>query len=136
MTAIADTLVMTGRVMKQVTRSVDTVITVLIMPVMMLLAFRYVLGGAMNYGSFSSSNYILPGILMYAVLSGVSYTGFRLSIDVKKGIFERFHSMPIAKSSILGGHVLTSAIANMLSVIAVALAGLLTGFKPHADLGQ
>lgn len=132
--AISDTAVMTGRVMKQLLRSVDTIITVLIMPIMMLLAFRYVFGGAMSYGAYSSVDYILPGILMFTVISGIAYVAFRLNTDVQKGIFERFHSMPIAKSSILGGHALTSIITNMLSVAAVMLIGLLVGFRPQADL--
>jgi ABC-2 type transport system permease protein len=122
--------------MKQLARSVDTIITVLVMPIMTLLAFRYILGGAMSYGSFSSADYILPGVLMFSVLNGVAYTAFRLSADIQKGIFLRFHSMPISKSSILGGHVLASTMANMLSAIAVCLAGLLAGFRPQASFSQ
>jgi ABC-2 type transport system permease protein len=134
--AVSDTTVMTGRVMKQLLRSVDTIITVLIMPIMILLVFRYVIGGAMNYGGYGSADYLLSGILIYTVLSGISYVAYRLSADVQKGIFERFHSMPIAKSSILGGHVLTSVITNMVSVVAVILIGLLIGFRPQADILQ
>jgi ABC-2 type transport system permease protein len=134
--AIGDTVVMTSRVMKQILRSVDTIITVLIMPIMMMLAFRYVFGGAMSFGAYGAADYILPGILMFTVMSGIAYVAYRLNIDVQKGIFERFHSMPIAKSSILGGHVLTSVITNMISVIAVILVGLLIGFRPQAGAVQ
>jgi ABC-2 type transport system permease protein len=132
--AIGDTFVMTGRILKQILRSADTIITVLIMPVMMLLAFRYVFGGAMDLGAYGTTDYVLPGIILMCVLSGVAYTAFRLNVDVTKGIFERFHSMPIAKSSILGGHVLTSVITNAASVAALILVGLLTGFHPRAGL--
>jgi ABC-2 type transport system permease protein len=132
--AIGDTVVMTARVMRQITRSVDTIITVLIMPVAMLLALRYVFGGAMDLGGVGTADYLLPGIIMMCVLSGIAYTAYRLHMDVQKGIFERFHSMPIAKSSILGGHVLTSVASNAASVIAVVVIGLIVGFRPEADV--
>ncbi|MDR1796311.1 MAG: ABC transporter permease [Clostridiales Family XIII bacterium] len=130
--AISDTVVMTGRVMKQVLRSLDTIITVLLMPVALLLAMNYVIGGAMDLGGVATADYMLPGIIIMCVLSGVAYTAYRLHVDVQKGIFERFHSMPIAKSSILGGHVLTSVVTNAVSVIAIVLIGLLIGFRPAA----
>jgi ABC-2 type transport system permease protein len=133
--AISDTVVMTGRVMKQIFRSLDTIITVLLMPVAMLLAMNYVLGGAMDLGGVGTADYMLPGIIMMCVLSGVAYTAYRLHVDVQKGIFERFHSMPVAKSSILGGHVLTSIISNAVSVVAIVIIGLLIGFRPEAGLG-
>ncbi|MCL1879690.1 MAG: ABC transporter permease [Actinomycetia bacterium] len=132
--ALSDTLVMTGRVMRQVVRSLDTVITVLLMPVAMLLAMNYVLGGAMDLGGIKTADYMLSGIIMICVLSGVSYTAYRLHVDVQKGIFERFHSLPVAKSSILGGHVLTSVASNAVSVVAIVLVGLLIGFRPEAGL--
>jgi ABC-2 type transport system permease protein len=120
--------------MKQITRSVDTVVTVLLMPVMMLLAFAFVFGGSMDLGGVDSADYMMPGVILMCVLSGVAYTAYRLKADVHKGIFERFHSMPIAKSSILGGHVLTSIISNFVSVAVVVLVGLLVGARPAADL--
>jgi ABC-2 type transport system permease protein len=125
---------MSARVMKQLIRSLDTVVTVLLMPVAMLLAMTYVFGGAMNLGGVATTDYMLPGVILMCVLSGVAYTAYRLHVDVQKGIFERFRSMPIAKSSILGGHVLTSIISNAVSVLAIILIGLLIGFRPEADL--
>jgi ABC-2 type transport system permease protein len=127
-------MVMASRVMRQIFRSVDTIITVLIMPIMMLLMFRYVVGGAMNFDVFSAADYILSGILLLSVINGIAYVAFRLNTYVQRGIFERFHSMPIAKSSILGGHVVTSIISNMFSVIVVLLVGLLVGFHPQAGI--
>jgi ABC-2 type transport system permease protein len=132
--AISDTLVMTGRVLKQILRSPDTIITVLLMPVLTLLAMNYVFGGAMNLGGVGIANYMLAGVIMTCVLSGIAYTAYRLRIDVQQGIFERFHSMPVAKSSILGGHVLTSLASNAVSVVAIILIGLLIGFRPEASV--
>jgi ABC-2 type transport system permease protein len=134
--AMSDTVVMTGRVMKQVLRSLDTIITVLIMPVAILLAMNYVFGGAMDLGGIDTADYMLPGIIMMCVLSGVSYTAYRLHVDVQKGIFDRFHSMPVARSSILGGHVLTSIASNAASIVAIIIIGLLIGFRPDASAGD
>ena len=85
----------------------DTIITVCLTPIAMMLLFVYVLGGAIQTGTDNYVNYLLPGILLMAIASGISYTAFRLFTDMQSGIFDRFHSMPIARSSALWGHVLT-----------------------------
>ncbi len=130
----SDTAVMGERMMRHTFRSIDTLLTVVAMPIMMLLMFVYVFGGAMNTGSIDYINFVVPGILLYTIASGVAYTAFRLNNDVTAGIFDRFHSMPISKSSILGGHVLNSVVFNMFSVILVLLVALLIGFRPEAGL--
>jgi ABC-2 type transport system permease protein len=129
-----DTSVMLGRSLRHVTRSMDTIITVTIMPIAFLLLFVYVFGGAIHAGTGSYVNYLMPGILLIAIASGISYTGFRLFNDLQSGIFERFHSMPIARSSVLWGHVLTSLVANAISVVAIVAVGLLMGFRSSAGV--
>jgi ABC-2 type transport system permease protein len=131
---LSDTGVMLGRTVRHVTRSVDTIITVTIMPIAFLLLFRYVFGGAIRTGTDNYSNYLMPGILLIAIASGISYTGYRLFNDMKSGIFERFHSMPIARSSVLWGHVLTSLVSNGVSVVVIILVGLLMGFRSSAGV--
>jgi len=131
---ISDTAVMSGRVLKRTLRSVDTIITVVAMPVMIMLASVYIYGGAMNLGAVSYVDYIVPGIILFCIGSGVAYAAVRLNDDVTKGIFERFHSMPIAKSSILGGHVLVSVAFNAVSCLAVLIVAFIMGFRPHADI--
>src|ERR1700729_3693042 len=111
-----DTAVLTGRTMRHVTRSLDTIITTAVTPIAMLLLFVYVLGGAIKVGGGTYVNYLLPGILLITVASGIAYTAFRLFTDVSGGIFERFQSMPIARSALLWGHVLTSVVANLISL--------------------
>jgi len=118
---LSDTMVMSGRMMRHTFRSIDTLITVVAMPVVMMLLFVYVFGGAMNTGSIEYINYVVPGIVLMTIASGVAYTAVRLNNDVTAGIFDRFHSMPIAKSSILGGHVLTSVAFNAFSNVLVLL---------------
>jgi ABC-2 type transport system permease protein len=128
---------MAGRMMKHMTRSVDTIITVVLMPVLLLLMFVYVLGGAMELPTgVDYKAFIVPGILLFCVASGTSYTAFRLNNDVTKGIFERFHSMPIAKSSVLNGHAVTGVVFNGVSVLIVLLIAMLIGFRPQAGLTQ
>ncbi len=130
----SDTAVMSGRVLRHAFRSIDTLITVVAMPIVMMLLFGYVLGGAMNTGSVNYLNYVVPGIILYAIASGTAYAALRLHNDVSAGIFDRFHSMPILKSSILGGHVLTSLVFNMFSAALVLLFAVLIGFRPEAGI--
>ena len=127
-----DTAVLLGRSLKHVTRSVDTIITTAIMPIAMMLMFVYVFGGAINTGSDSYVKYLLPGILLITVATGISYTAFRLFLDMKSGIFERFQSMPIARSSVLWSHVLTSLAANLISLVVVVLIAFAMGFRSGA----
>ena len=131
---LGGTAALTGRSLRHITRSPDTIITTTIMPIAFLLLFVYVFGGAINTGSDSYVNYLLPGILLITIASGISYTAFRLFLDMKSGIFERFQSMPIARSSVLWAHVLTSLVANLISVVVVVLVALLMGFHSGADV--
>ncbi|WP_212846151.1 ABC transporter permease [Catellatospora sp. IY07-71] len=125
---------MLGRSIRHVTRSMDTIITVTIMPIAFMLLFRFVFGGAIQAGTDNYTNYLMPGILLIAISSGISYTGFRLFNDMQSGIFERFHSMPIARSAVLWGHVLTSVVSNAISVVVIILIGLLMGFRTSAGV--
>src|SRR5688572_23335323 len=129
-----DTAVLTRRSLRHITRSLDTIITTTIMPVAFMLLFVYVFGGAINSGSESYVDYLLPGILLITIASGISYTAYRLFLDTKSGIFERFQSMPIARSSVLWAHVLTSLVANLIAVVVVVLVALLMGFRSGAGL--
>ncbi|MEV7868173.1 ABC transporter permease [Streptomyces sp. NPDC088124] len=131
---LGDTAVLTGRTLRHVTRSVDTVITTVITPVAMMLMFVYVFGGAIDTGSVPYVNYMLPGILLITIASGISYTAYRLFTDMKSGIFERFQSMPIARSGVLWAHVLTSLVANVISLVIVVGVALLMGFRSGAGV--
>jgi ABC-2 type transport system permease protein len=129
-----DTAVLTGRSLRHITRSPDTIITTVITPVAMMLMFVYVFGGAIKTGSDSYVNYMLPGILLITIASGIAYTALRLFLDMKSGVFERFQSMPIARSSVLWAHVLTSLVANLVSLVVVVLVALLVGFRSPAGV--
>jgi ABC-2 type transport system permease protein len=131
---LADTTVLTGRTMRHVTRSLDTIITTAVTPVAMMLLFVYVFGGAIDTGPVPYVNYLLPGILLITIASGISYTAFRLFTDLRSGIFERFHSMPIARPGVLWAHVLTSLVANLLSLVVVVGVALVMGFRSGAGV--
>jgi ABC-2 type transport system permease protein len=128
----ADTAVLTGRSLRHITRSLDTIITTAIMPIAFMLLFVYVFGGAIKHGSGSYLTYLLPGILLITIASGISYTAFRLFLDMQSGMFERLQSMPIARSSVLWSHVLTSLVANLTSLLVVVGVALLMGFRSGA----
>ena len=132
----SDMGVMLGRSMRHILRSMDTIITVTIMPIALMLLFVYVFGGAIQTGTDNYVNYLLPGILLITIASGISYTAYRLFMDMQRGIFERFHSMPIARSTILWGHVLTSLVSNAISVVVIILVALIMGFRSSAGILQ
>ena len=131
---VDDTTVLLGRSMRHITRSLDTVITVTIMPIAMMLLFVYVLGGAIDTGTGDYVNYLLPGILLITIATGTSYASIRLFTDMQSGIFERFQSMPIARSSVLWAHVLTSVVSNLISMAIVVVVAVLMGFRSPAGV--
>jgi ABC-2 type transport system permease protein len=136
MKALYDTGVLFGRSMRHILRSPDTIITVLITPIAIMLLFVYVFGGAIQTGTGSGNyvNYLLPGILLIAIGSGIAYTALRLFTDRQKGLFARFHSMPVARSSILWAHVLTSLVSNTITVVVIILVAFIMGFRPGAGV--
>jgi ABC-2 type transport system permease protein len=131
---LGDTTVLLGRSLRHITRSIDTIITTVITPIAMMLMFVYVFGGAIDTGSDKYVNYMLPGILLITIASGIAYTALRLFTDMQSGIFERFQSMPIARSGVLWAHVLTSLVANLLSLMVVVGVAVLMGFRSGAGV--
>lgn len=134
MNMIKATGILFRRSMLHILRSPDTIITVAIVPIMMMLLFVFVFGGAIKTETDNYVNYLLPGIMLIAIASGISYTSVRLFTDSKGGLFQRFYSMPIPRSSILWGHVLTSLISNLISVILIVIVALIIGFRSSAGV--
>jgi ABC-2 type transport system permease protein len=133
---LGDTGALTARSLRHILRSPDTILTTAVTPIALLLLFVYVLGGAISTGSGTPYiDYMLPGILLITIASGIAYTAYRLFLDLQGGIFERFRSMPIARSSVLWAHVLTSLAANLASVAIVIGVALLMGFRSGASVG-
>jgi ABC-2 type transport system permease protein len=109
--------------------------TILAMPLLMLLAFVFVLGGAMNTGSIRYVDFVVPVVLLMCIATGVGYTAFRVNRDVTDGTFTRFRAMPIARPALIGGHVVASVIVNAVSVVLILAVALLIGYRPGAGLG-
>ncbi|MFC7787516.1 ABC transporter permease [Microbacterium sp. MAHUQ-60] len=134
--AVTDTVTLTGRSLRHIFRSADTIITTAITPIALMLLFAFVFGGALreSTGAENYVNYLLPGILLIAIASGTAYTALRLFTDLQGGIFERFHSMPITRSSVLWAHVLTSLVANGVTVAIIFGVGFAMGFRTGAGV--
>ena len=134
--ALTDTGVLTGRSLRHILRSPDTIITTAVTPVALMLLFVYVFGGAIDTGSSEAYiDYLLPGIVLITIASGVAYTSYRLFLDLQGGLVERFQSMPITRSSVLWAHVLTSLVANLVSIAIVVGVALIMGFRTGASVG-
>lgn len=135
---IGETAVLTGRSLRHILRSPDTIITTVLMPIAIMLMFVDVFGGAVDLGGRADNdsyvNYLLPGILLITVASSIAYTAFRLFTDMSEGIVERFRSMPIARSSVLWAHALTSVFASLASLMVVVAAALIMGFRSSAGV--
>lgn len=132
----SDTNVMLGRSMKHIFRSIDTIITVCITPIAIMLLMVYVFGGAMG-GGMSTEEYVrysLPGILLISISSASAYTALRLFTDIKSGFFDRFKSMPISASSALWAHVLTSLVSNAMSLAVIFLVAFFMGFRTSVGM--
>jgi ABC-2 type transport system permease protein len=129
-----DSVTLTGRSLRHITRSPDTIVTTAIIPIAFLLMFVYVFGGAIRAGSQPYVSYLLPGIMVITIAYGISYVGFRLFLDRQSGIFLRLHSMPIARSAVLWAHVTTSLVTNLAAVAVVVVVALLMGFRSGAGV--
>jgi ABC-2 type transport system permease protein len=134
MHAIKDTWTMAKRSVRHILRSPDTIITVVLMPIALLLLFVYVFGGALEHqtGSVPYVDFLTPGIIVMTVISGIAYAAVRLSNDIQKGIINRFRTMPVVPSSILGGQAASSTVSNLFSSLLVLAVAFAIGFRTSA----
>jgi ABC-2 type transport system permease protein len=128
---------MARRSLRHTTRSLDTIITVVLTPIAMLLLFVYVFGGALGTqtGAIEYIDFITPGVIMMTVVSGIAYAALRLSMDLQKGIIGRFRTMPLAPSSVLSGQALSSTLSNLFSSALVVVVAFIVGFRPTGGAG-
>ena len=134
MRALTDTWTMTKRSLRHTTRSVDTIITVVLMPIALLLLFVYVFGGALGkqVATIDYVDFITPGVVIMTVVSGIAYAAVRLATDLQKGIISRFRTMPVTPSAVLSGQALSSTLSSLFSCVLVLLVAFLVGFRPEA----
>jgi ABC-2 type transport system permease protein len=132
---LSDTWELFKRRIIQIQRTPDQLITAVMQPVFLIILFRYVIGGAVTTSESNYSNFLVPGILVTNALNVSAVILVSLANDMNSGMIDRFRSLPMVTSAILGGTVLSVAVRCLLSVIAMVLVGLLVGFRPHADFG-
>lgn len=132
--AILDIKTMAMRSLLKSIRSPDTLLLNIAIPVMTMLVFVYVFGGAMNTGDTSYINYIFPGVLLLCIGQSGSATALSVSTDIQKGVIDRFRSMPITRSSVLIGHVLEAMVRTIVTVILILMIALLVGFRTSAGI--
>ncbi|WP_378738244.1 ABC transporter permease [Nocardia brasiliensis] len=130
--AAQDSATMLGRNLRHTLRSPDTMIMTVALPIMILLMFTYVFGGAMNVGG-AYIDYVVPGIILLCAGFGSATTAVSLSTDLSNGIIDRFRTMAIARSSVLTGHVVESVLRNLITTTLVILVAVAVGFRPTGD---
>jgi ABC-2 type transport system permease protein/oleandomycin transport system permease protein len=127
---LADSGVMARRQLRKIMRRPMYVVYLFVQPVIFVLLFRYVFGGAIDTGSVSYVNYLMPGIIVMTAIFGALTTGLGLTEDVAAGVVDRFRSLPIARSAVLIGRTAADLVTNLLSLIVILLIGLAVGFRP------
>jgi len=128
-----NSLVLTKRSIKHIIKNMDQLLSIILMPVMFLLLFRYAFGGAINTGGTSYVNFLVAGILVQTLAFGASTTTLNIVIDLQRGIVDRFRSLPMASSSLLIAHVTADLFRNAISAIIMLSVSFLVGFRPTAD---
>lgn len=129
---MSDALTMSGRCLRLSRRNLEAVLTSLMLPVMLMLLFVYLFGGAIDTGTKYVS-YVVPGVLLLCAGYGASTTSVSVSSDMTGGIVDRFRSLDVGGASVLAGHVTASVVRNAASTVLVLGVGVLIGFRPHAD---
>ena len=132
--ALADGWVLAKRNLVQVPRIPELLIFATIQPVMFVLLFRYVFGGAIDVGGESYVNYLMAGIFVQTVAFGSVSTGVGLSEDLQKGLVDRFRSLPMSRSAVLTGRTIADLVRNFFVVMVMLVVGLLVGFRPEAGI--
>ncbi|HEV7805515.1 MAG TPA: ABC transporter permease [Solirubrobacteraceae bacterium] len=130
---VSDTLVITERNLVRLTRAPDLVLAFTVQPVMFLLLFVYVFGGAIVTPGYDYKDFLLPGIIVQNIAFGGFVTALGLNEDLKKGLIDRFRSLPMTRPAVLAGRTLADVVTNLFSVSVLLGTGLLIGFSFHAS---
>jgi ABC transporter DrrB family efflux protein len=130
---ISDALVMTTRLLRQIPRIPDLLIFSTIQPIMFVVLFVYVFGGAINPPGMKYVQFLLPGIFVQTIAFGGAATGIGLADDLQKGLVDRFRSLPMARSALLLGRTASDVVRNALTVVIMIVVGILTGFRFHGS---
>ncbi|MEH1058995.1 ABC transporter permease [Micromonospora sp. CPCC 206171] len=130
-----DMMTMIARCTRLTSRDLDALMMALMLPIMMMVLFVYLFGGAIQTGG-DYVTYVSPGVLLLCTVWGAAQTGVGVANDMSTGIIDRFRSMDVSGAVLLGGHVTASVIKNIVSTVVVIAVALLIGFRPEASLLQ
>jgi ABC-2 type transport system permease protein/oleandomycin transport system permease protein len=131
---LADALVLARRHLIQIPRIPEELIFATIQPIMFVLLFRYVFGGAIAVSGTSYVNYLMAGIFAQTVIFGATSTGIGLATDLQRGLVDRFRSLPMAKSAVLTGRTIADLVRSTFIVFVMWMVGLLVGFRPDGSV--
>ena len=134
--AIADARVMVARSLRHTVRNVDVMLTAVMLPVVLMLMFVYVFGGAMDTGTAEYVNYVVPGIILLCAGFGAASTALSVAGDMEHGIVARFKSMPITSSAVVTGHVVASVVRNLVATALVIGVAFAVGWRPDATVAE
>ncbi len=134
--AISDTMAITGRNITTLWRVPQLLVFVTIQPVLFVLLFRYVFGGAINVPGVPYVDFLMPGIFIQTVAFGATNTGVGLAEDLHKGLIERFRSLPMARSAVLAGRTCADLVRNIFVVTLMLMIGFIVGFRLHTNLAS
>ncbi len=131
---VTDTLVIAERNLIRLPRAPELLLAFTIQPIMFVLLFRYVFGGAISTPGFSYADFLIPGIIVQNIAFGGFVTALGLNEDLHKGLIDRFRSLPMSRAAVLAGRTLADVVTNGLSAIILVVTGLLIGFSFHAGV--
>ncbi len=126
---VSDTLVIAERNLIRLPRKPELLIAFTVQPIMFVLLFRYVFGGAIQTGGVSYAEFLIPGIIVQNIAFGGFVTALGLNEDVHKGLIDRFRSLPMARPAVLAGRTLSDVVTNFISVCVLVITGLIIGFS-------
>lgn len=132
--ALADSLTMIRRNLTHIVNNMDQLLSVVLQPIMFMLLFRYVFGGAINTGGTSYVNFLVAGILVQSAAFGATTTSLGVATDLTKGIMDRFRSLPMLSAAMLVGHTTADLVRNLISSAIMVAVAFAVGFHPQASL--
>jgi ABC-2 type transport system permease protein/oleandomycin transport system permease protein len=132
--AVSDTLVLAKRSLLRIPRAPDLLLSFTVQPIMFVLLFAYVFGGAIETPGYSYIDFLMPGIIVQTMSFGGFITALGLSEDLKKGLIDRFRSLPMSRAAVLAGRTLADIVTNSISITVMLVVGTIAGFSFDAPL--
>lgn len=132
--AFSDSLTMIRRNITHIVNNMDQLLSVVLQPIMFMLLFRYVFGGAINTGGTSYVNFLVAGILVQSAAFGATTTSLGVATDLTKGIMDRFRSLPMLSAAVLIGHTTADLVRNLISSFVMVAVAFAVGFHPQASI--